>query len=108
MFRGRRASAYNKFRVQGKKSAEQIIYHCLIVFAMRSLRLYAIFGVAGGSLSTAIPAKGCNPVDAVYLVLKGPLKVQASSFCLSFLGGDKTVQQTQVCLAGPTSVEQRD
>lgn len=75
---------------------------------MRSLRLYASLAVVGGSLATAVPATGCNPVDAVYMVLKGPLKVQASSFCLSFLGGDKTVQQMQVRLVGPTSVDQRD
>ena len=75
---------------------------------MKFQRPYAILAVAGGSLVTAAPAKGCNPVDAVYMILKGPLKAQAASFCLSFLGGDKTVQQTQVRLVGPTNVDQRD
>ncbi|KAJ4993201.1 hypothetical protein SVAN01_01176 [Stagonosporopsis vannaccii] len=51
----------------------------------------------------AAPAPGCNSVDAVYAILRGPLKVKASSLCLSFLGGDKTALQTSThTLTGPT------
>lgn len=57
---------------------------------------YIVLALACGSWVTAAPANECNPVNAVYAILKGPLHTQASSVCLSFLGGDKTVQQTQV------------
>ncbi|KAF1848351.1 uncharacterized protein K460DRAFT_414920 [Cucurbitaria berberidis CBS 394.84] len=52
--------------------------------------------LAYGSTVVAAPAANtCNPVDAVYAILKGSLKNQASSFCLDFLGGHKTVQSTK-------------
>ncbi|KAH6612464.1 hypothetical protein C7974DRAFT_418411 [Boeremia exigua] len=51
----------------------------------------------------AAPAPKCDAIDAVYAILRGPLKAKASSFCLSFLGGDKTARQTQTqTLTGAT------
>ncbi|KAJ8114393.1 hypothetical protein OPT61_g3716 [Boeremia exigua] len=59
--------------------------------------------LANSLLVYAAPAPKCDAVDAVYAILRGPLKVKASSLCLSFLGGHKTARQTQTqTLTGPT------
>lgn len=63
--------------------------------------------LAGGASVTAAPANECSPVNAVYAILKGPLHAQASSLCLSFLGGDKTTQQTQVCDVQPSMIRSK-
>lgn len=63
---------------------------------MRITSLTVLSILASGSVVSAAPAKGCNSVDAVYLLLKGSLQSQASSLCVQFLGGYKTVVQTQV------------
>jgi hypothetical protein len=68
---------------------------------MHFLHPYIILSVACGSLVNAAIVNKCSSVDAVYAILRGPLQAQASSFCLSFLGGDKTVQQTQVRYVQP-------
>jgi hypothetical protein len=63
---------------------------------MHLIRPSVILAVACSSVVSAAPVDKCSPVDTVYAILRGPLKSQASSLCLSFLGGDKTIQQTQV------------
>ena len=63
---------------------------------MRSIHYSIITTLAYGSFVIAAPAGGCSPIDAVYVILKGALQAQASSLCLSYLGGDKTVQEIQV------------
>lgn len=44
---------------------------------------------------TPTPFKECDPADAVNAVLIG-LEADASPLCLAYLGGDKTVEETQV------------
>ncbi|EAT80192.1 hypothetical protein HBI56_056520 [Parastagonospora nodorum] len=61
--------------------------------------------LASGFFVSAAPAKGCNRVDAVYMLLKGSLQSQASSLCVQFLGGDQTVVQTQIqTVTGPARI----
>lgn len=52
--------------------------------------------LAWGSAVTAAPASHCNVVDAVYAILRGPLRAEASQFCLGYLGGVKTTTATTV------------
>lgn len=69
---------------------------------MHFSRANLIAVLAYGSSVLAAPApiiaerSSCNAADAIYKVLNGPLKAQASSFCLGWLGGDKTVTGTRV------------
>ncbi|KAJ4288463.1 hypothetical protein N0V90_011698 [Kalmusia sp. IMI 367209] len=53
--------------------------------------------LAYGFSVSAAPATTCNTIDAVYVLLRGPLKSKANDFCLSYLGGNKvsTVGQTR-------------
>ncbi|KAF4914807.1 hypothetical protein CGCF415_v002166 [Colletotrichum fructicola] len=50
--------------------------------------------LAWGSAVTAAPASHCNIVDTVYAILRGPLRAEASQFCLGYLGGMKTTTVT--------------
>lgn len=63
---------------------------------MHLFRPSVILAFACGSVVSAAPVDKCSPVNAVYAILRGALRSQASPLCLSFLRGDKVIQQTQV------------
>jgi hypothetical protein len=67
------------------------------LYAIMRITSPTVLGIlASGFFVSAAPAKGCNRVDAVYMLLKGSLQSQASSLCVQFLGGDQTIVQTEV------------
>ena len=94
----RASSSANSYSTRFHFPLQSLHLHLHITVKMHISRCSLLYILASGSAVIAAPAGSiCNPVDAVYALLRGPLKAQASSFCLSYLGGDRTVSQTQVC-----------
>jgi hypothetical protein len=51
--------------------------------------------ISSSATPTPNPFQECDPADAVNAILIG-LEADASPLCLAYLGGDKTVEETQV------------